>query len=135
MAQPDPMSHGEIRKHVIQDSDARLRSELRRVFPNFDTSMVDDMSRDQLVNKVTELRMEASVHTALKKPIVGVSSALTPPVTPSKTTVVQPCTPAPAQVRPTAPAPVHAAPTPAQVCPTAPAPLHDAPAQTSIPGH
>src|SRR5260221_4607885 len=60
----------EFRKVVIKDDTDRLRAELRRARPHVSVEEIESMTREDLVEVITELRLSTGVTTSIKEAVV-----------------------------------------------------------------
>src|SRR5260221_5569479 len=60
----------EFRKVVIKDDTDRLRAELRRARPHVSVEEIESMTREDLVEVITELRLGTGVTTSIKEAVV-----------------------------------------------------------------
>src|SRR5260221_5227207 len=59
----------EYRRIVIKDSTERLRSELKRARPLMDQEEIDGLSREELVEIITPLRMSTGQTVSIREPV------------------------------------------------------------------
>ena len=60
----------EFRNVVIKDDTDRLRAELRRARPHVSVEEIESMTREHLVEVITELRLGTGVTTSIKEAVV-----------------------------------------------------------------
>src|SRR5260221_3671041 len=60
----------EFRKVVIKDDTDRLRAELRRARPHVSVEEIESMTREDLIEVITELRLGTGVTTSIKEAVV-----------------------------------------------------------------
>ena len=72
------MSASELRTVVQKESDDRLKAELKRAKPKTDPAVIESMTREVLVTKIVELRLQMGIHTSIKTAVPEKEKVLVP---------------------------------------------------------